>query len=49
MQSRGLRTRDYAILARQKTENYYDQLNQSLISYHLKLRNESVKIGNTTL
>lgn len=49
MQSRELRPRDYAILARQKPENYYDQLNQSLINYHLKLRNESVKIGNTTL
>ncbi|WDC31605.1 ATP-dependent helicase [Escherichia albertii] len=49
MQSRELRPRDYAILARQKPENYYDQLNQSLIIYHLKLRNESVKIGNTTL
>ncbi|HDG8140983.1 TPA: ATP-dependent helicase [Klebsiella quasipneumoniae subsp. quasipneumoniae] len=49
MQSRGLRPRDYAILARQRPENYYDQLNQSLLSHHLKLRNESVKIGNTTL
>jgi superfamily I DNA/RNA helicase len=49
MQSRSLNPRDYSILVRQKPEDYEQPLSYYLALHGLRLRNESVKIGQTTL
>ncbi|HDZ9484602.1 TPA: ATP-dependent helicase [Vibrio cholerae] len=49
MQSRALTLRDFAILVRQRPEDYEEQLSSNLAQYGLSLRNESVRIGKTTL
>ncbi|MCU8075025.1 UvrD-helicase domain-containing protein [Shewanella sp. SM29] len=49
MQSRSLNPRDYSILVRQKPEDYEQPLSYYLALHGLSLRNESVKIGQTTL
>lgn len=49
MRSRSLNPRDYSFLVRQRPEDYEEQLSSYLTQYGLSLRNESVKIGKTTL
>ncbi|ELA9390336.1 ATP-dependent helicase [Vibrio parahaemolyticus] len=49
MRSRSLNPRDYSVLVRQRPEDYEEQLSSYLTQYGLRLRNESVKIGKTTL
>lgn len=49
MRSRSLNPRDYSVLVRQRPEDYEEQLSSYLTQYGLSLRNESVKIGKTTL
>lgn len=49
MQSRSLNPRSYSILVRQKPEDYEQQLSFYLAQHGLSLRNESMKIGETTL
>lgn len=46
---RSLNPRNYSILVRQKPEDYEQQLSYYLAQHGLSLRNESVKIGQTTL
>jgi superfamily I DNA/RNA helicase len=49
MRSRSLKPRDYSILVRQVPEEYEETLSSYLIQCGLSLRNESAKIGKTTL
>ncbi|NMU72474.1 ATP-dependent helicase, partial [Vibrio parahaemolyticus] len=49
MRSRSLNPRDYSVLVRQRPEDYEEQLSSYLTQHGLRLRNESVKIGKTTL
>ncbi len=49
MQGRSLNPRDYSILVRQKPEDYEQHLSYYLAQHGLSLRNENVKIGQTTL
>lgn len=49
MQGRSLNPRSYSILVRQKPEDYVQPLSYYLAQHGLSLRNESVKIGQTTL
>ncbi|MDG5899444.1 ATP-dependent helicase [Shewanella xiamenensis] len=49
MLARSLNPRNYSILVRQKPEDYEQQLSYYLAQHGLSLRNESVKIGQTTL
>ncbi|GAA3925149.1 ATP-dependent helicase [Litoribacillus peritrichatus] len=49
LRSSTLKPRDYCVLVRQKPEDYEQQLSSYLTQYGLSLRNESVKIGKTTL
>ena len=49
MQGRSLNPRNYSILVRQKPEDYEQQLSHYLAQHGLSLRNENVKIGQTTL
>jgi superfamily I DNA/RNA helicase len=49
MQNRSLNSRNYSILVRQKPEDYEQLLSFYLAQQGLRLRNESVKIGQTTL
>jgi superfamily I DNA/RNA helicase len=49
MRSRSLKPRDYSILVRQVPEGYEEPLSSYLMQCGLSLRNESAKIGKTTL
>ncbi|WOC25025.1 ATP-dependent helicase [Pseudoalteromonas sp. N1230-9] len=49
IQGRSLNPRNYSILVRQKPEDYEQPLSYYLAQHGLSLRNESVKIGQTTL
>lgn len=49
MQSRTLIPRDFSILVRQRPEDYEEELSYYLAQYGLSLRNESIRIGKTTL
>lgn len=49
MQSRSLNPRNYSILVRQKPEDYEQPLSFYLAQHGLSLRNENMKIGQTTL
>ena len=49
MANRSLGPRDYSILVRQRPEDYEQPLSAYLNQYGLSLRNESVRIGKTTL
>lgn len=49
MQGRSLNPRSYSILVRQKPEDYVQPISYYLAQHGLSLRNESVKIGQTTL
>ncbi|WP_052725996.1 UvrD-helicase domain-containing protein [Xenorhabdus bovienii] len=49
IRSRSLKPRDYCVLVRQKPEDYEQQLSYCLTQHGLSLRNESMKIGKTTL
>ncbi|HCM1376706.1 ATP-dependent helicase [Vibrio parahaemolyticus] len=49
MQGRSLNPRSYSILVRQKPEDYVQPISHYLAQHGLSLRNESVKVGQTTL
>lgn len=49
MQRRSLNPRSYSILVRQKPEDYVQPISHYLAQHGLSLRNESVKVGQTTL
>lgn len=49
MQKRSLQPRDYVILVRQLPDNYEEPLLTHLAGHGLSMRNESIKLGSTTL
>jgi len=49
MATRGRRPRDYAILVKQKSDDFEDDLAAPLAQHGLRLRNESHALGRTTL
>lgn len=49
MVQRGLSPRDYALLVRQKADEYEDDLTEPLAAVGLRISNESRRIGRTTL